>query len=109
MSVGLTMVRRLAADHPAFVGHFPGQPLLPGVVLLAEVIEAVRADAELTALLGPSPGIASVKFMAPVRPEGMQPIELSIVIQPQGSGVRFEVQRGAIAVARGQLVPGGGA
>ena len=31
----------LAADHPAYRGHFPGRPVLPGVVLLAEVMHAV--------------------------------------------------------------------
>lgn len=36
------MVRRLPKDHPAFAGHFPGQPLAPGVVVLDQVIQALR-------------------------------------------------------------------
>ena len=37
----------IARDHPAFAGHFPGAPVLPGVVLLSLVIEAVAADTTL--------------------------------------------------------------
>ena len=37
----------IAADHPAFAGHFPGRPLLPGVALLSEVLEAVLAEPDV--------------------------------------------------------------
>lgn len=33
----------IAADHPALAGHFPGDPMVPGVLLLARVAEALRA------------------------------------------------------------------
>ena len=56
----------VAADHPAFAGHFPGQPLLPGVVLLAEVLEVLLR--RRAAALGPQPRVSAVKFLAPVRP-----------------------------------------
>jgi 3-hydroxymyristoyl/3-hydroxydecanoyl-(acyl carrier protein) dehydratase len=99
-------VRTLPAAHAAFAGHFPGQPLLPGVVLLAEVLEAALADATLAALLGPRPTLASAKFLAPVSPQGDAPIELSIEFQPLPRGVRFEVQRGGVVAARGQYNAG---
>lgn len=79
---------QIAADHPAFAGHFPGQPLLPGVSLLAEVLEAVLADPALAARVGTAPRIANAKFLAPVRPGA----QLRIVLDASGRGLRFEVR-----------------
>ena len=31
----VSAVLAVARDHPAYEGHFPGQPILPGVVILA--------------------------------------------------------------------------
>jgi 3-hydroxyacyl-[acyl-carrier-protein] dehydratase len=35
-------VMTVAADHPAFAGHFPAFPVLPGAVLLDEVLHAIE-------------------------------------------------------------------
>ncbi|KQP38972.1 MaoC/PaaZ C-terminal domain-containing protein [Pseudorhodoferax sp. Leaf274] len=77
----------IPADHPAFAGHFPGQPLLPGVSLLAAVLEAVLADPALAARVGPSPRLANAKFLAPVRPGAA----LEIRLEGSGRGLRFAV------------------
>ena len=58
----------IGAGHPAFDGHFPGQPVLPGVALLAEVLEALFADPDLAACVGSAPRLPVVKFLAPVGP-----------------------------------------
>ncbi len=79
---------RIPVDHPAFPGHFPGQPLLPGVALLAEVIEAVLADAALARRLGPVPRLANVKFLAPVRPGA----DIAIELDATGRGLRFALR-----------------
>lgn len=31
----------IAADHPALAGHFPGEPIVPGVVILSQVAHAI--------------------------------------------------------------------
>ena len=49
----------IAPDHPAFAGHFPGQPLLPGVALLAAVLEAILDAPALAALVGDAPRIGA--------------------------------------------------
>ena len=59
-------VRRvIRADHPTLPGHFPDAPLVPGVVILDEVLAALvewRKNSQLT-------GIRTVKFLAPLKPE----------------------------------------
>jgi 3-hydroxymyristoyl/3-hydroxydecanoyl-(acyl carrier protein) dehydratase len=87
------------ADHPAYEGHFPGAPVLPGAVLLDAVL------AVLEALTGGVPRpwqISAVKFSGAVRPG--EPLELEH--ETLGSGaVRFRVFSGVRAVATGMLTP----
>ena len=53
---------RFAADHPTAAGHFPGNPIIPGAVLLDEIVQAIAGSAagDIT--------IRSAKFLTPVRP-----------------------------------------
>jgi len=56
--------RVIPTDHPSLAGHFPGAPIVPGVVVLDEVAAALaewRKDSRLT-------GVTSVKFIAPIKP-----------------------------------------
>lgn len=89
-------------DHPAFAGHFPGQPLLPGVSLLAEVLEAVLQDPALAAQVGPTPRLGAAKFLAPVRPGTTLSLEFAHSASGAG-GLRFDVRAGERVVASGHF------
>jgi 3-hydroxyacyl-[acyl-carrier-protein] dehydratase len=93
----------IAADHPGFAGHFPGRPILPGVALLAEVLEAASREPVLAAAIGGSPQLSVVKFLAPVLPGAA----LEIAFQLGERAIGFSVSdRGRVA-ATGQLVHAG--
>jgi acyl-coenzyme A synthetase/AMP-(fatty) acid ligase len=82
-------------DHPSFAGHFPGHPVLPGVVLLSMVMEALQSR------LATPAQIDQAKFLAPVLPGDA----LALNVKTQANSLHFELMRGETVVARGQLSP----
>lgn len=92
---------QVAADHPAYAGHFPGHPLLPGVALLSEVMHAV---AQATGRGPERWTVTSAKFLRPVVP-GMALTLLQSATKE--GGIRFEVRADGGIVASGTLSPRG--
>jgi acyl-coenzyme A synthetase/AMP-(fatty) acid ligase len=89
----------IAADHPALPGHFPGRPIVPGVVLLDHALIALGA-----ALNRPLDGcrISSAKFLSPAAPG--EPLDVAFETAASGS-IRFTVSAGSREVASGVLSP----
>jgi len=87
----------IAAEHPALAGHFPGAPILPGVVLLDEIVRAVENGAG-----GGQWRIGSAKFVRPVH--AGETLTLGHERLPNGS-IRFSVLRAGEPVAFAVLVP----
>jgi len=86
----------IPADHPAFAGHFPGTPIVPGVVLLDA---AIHAASQLPGAAGCCE-VGSAKFLSAVGPGE----ELTISIDTTASGsVQFEIRSGDRKVAAGTL------
>ena len=87
------------ADHPALPGHFPGRPIVPGVVLVDRAI--LFADQ----LLGQPVQqwqIGNAKFFSPVGPDEA----LVFALEHKASGaVAFTVRTGERNVASGSLTP----
>lgn len=87
----------VAADHPALPGHFPGRPIVPGVVLLDR---AILCATELTG--SGCWQIGNGKFLSPVGPGET----LSFVLETRASGsITFRVRSGERDVASGSLTP----
>lgn len=87
----------IPADHPSLPGHFPGHPIVPGVVLLDQVIAAIEiAHGALPALRLPQ-----VKFVQPLLPG-----EAAEVVLDAQSDARwkFRVLRGDTLLASGEVV-----
>ncbi len=95
--MGNTTTLVISPQHPAFDGHFPGAPLLPGVVLLDEMLRVLEAGAGWT--------LSSAKFLHPVRPG--ETLTLEHETSSNGS-IRFSIRSAttdATLVATGTLIP----
>ena len=92
------VLRLIHADHPSLPGHFPGAPLVPGVVILDEVVAALDEwwrDSQLS-------GIRSVKFLAPLKPE--QPFTISLSSTSKDAGeVSFCCRADERVIVEGRL------
>ncbi len=87
----------IAADHPSLAGHFPGHPIVPGVVILEEVTEAFEAWRPESRVIG----VPVAKFLAPLRPG--QPFTVRFT-ETGARGIRFEcVRDDGQTLARGCL------
>lgn len=89
---------RVCADHPSLAGHFPGRPVVPGVVIVDEV--AARARRLLGCGNGPR-RMPQVKFIAPLLPDE----DARILLEADAAAlrVRFRVLRGEQLLATGEL------
>ena len=66
---------------PGFAGHFPGDPLLPGIVQIMAVVQAASHDSN-----GVLQGVKRCKFVRPVRP--MEELAIAVDITEKAD-VRF--------------------
>ena len=85
---------KIDPEHPALAGHFPGNPVVPGVVVLERVTAALRA------WRGERVQRLDAKFVQPLRPDEAATIEL----HAEPARLRFTVTRADGApLARGTL------
>ena len=86
----------LEPGHPSLAGHFPGNPLAPGVLLLDRVMQAAARGWPGKRVSG----LPQAKFVQPWRP-GQR---LDIVLEEVATGrLRFACRHAGQLVAQGQL------
>jgi 3-hydroxymyristoyl/3-hydroxydecanoyl-(acyl carrier protein) dehydratase len=84
----------VAADHPAFAGHFPGRPIVPGALLIDLAVRAVeQATARDVA------SVAQAKFLSPAGPGET----LALVFEANGDAVRFDIETTDRKLASGRF------
>lgn len=75
---------KFSADHPSGAGHFPGNPIIPGALLLHEVLACI---ADKLAENNCTWQIKSAKFQKSVRPGDTVLVNYS---QASNGEIRFE-------------------
>jgi 3-hydroxymyristoyl/3-hydroxydecanoyl-(acyl carrier protein) dehydratase len=83
----------IPADHPSLPGHFPGQPIVPGAVILAQVAALAGRSQRVS-------GFGAVKFVSPLLPE--QAAEIILTAKGEAT-VTFEVVADTRRIASGTL------
>jgi 3-hydroxyacyl-[acyl-carrier-protein] dehydratase len=92
----LTIPLLFAPDHPVFAGHFPGHPIIPGVLLLDWTQTAIEA-----ALGQPVQTLNEAKFHSPATPADTLTLEFDI----GAVSVRFEIRSAVRKIASGRFGP----
>ena len=88
----------IAADHPALAGHFPGNPVVPGVVVLEQVLQlAQQLPPDM-----PVRGVDGVKFLQPLLPQ--QPFVIQLQSTDRPRRWRFDCTRQGQRIATGFLL-----
>ena len=85
----------IPADHPSLAGHFPGNPVVPGVIVLDYVLS------QLAWPLGVPRRLSWVKF-----PRALLPTQVATgTLSQDAAGWRFTVTRGEEILVQGMLAP----
>jgi 3-hydroxymyristoyl/3-hydroxydecanoyl-(acyl carrier protein) dehydratase len=87
----------VAADHPALPGHFPGSPVVPGVVVLDQVLRASEVCRQRAVSVV---GLRQVKFHAPLLPGERADVALELA----ADALSFRVTRDAQLIAQGTFM-----
>lgn len=88
----------VAPDHPALAGHFPGKPIVPGVLLLDAALQAIAAA---TGLALDRCEISSVKFLSPALPGDELAVQHSVLAS---GALRFDIVASLRKIVSGSIV-----
>jgi len=98
---GTEVVVEIPADSPWFSGHFPGRPVLPGVVWLHAAAEIVRRSVRREGCPLEVVGFRNVRFLTPVEGATRASIVVGPAVGARPDELRFEVRIVGAPVCRG--------
>jgi 3-hydroxymyristoyl/3-hydroxydecanoyl-(acyl carrier protein) dehydratase len=89
-------------QHPSLAGHFPGRPIVPGVVLLDLVLEAIQSQSTHALRLG---SIVSTKFLQAVAPDARVDVQVKFTTETEGQWkARFTAVHAGTPVLEGSFL-----
>lgn len=74
---------RLHPEAPVFKAHFPGFPVLPGVLTLKMVVDAINASQFFSTQTLTVQSISNAKYLAVVNPQETQEVEISVALKAE--------------------------
>lgn len=74
---------RLHPEAPVFKAHFPGYPVLPGVLTLKMVVDAINASQFFSTQTLTVQSIGNAKYLAVVNPQETQEVEISVTLKAE--------------------------
>lgn len=74
---------RLHPEAPVFKAHFPGFPVLPGVLTLKMVVDAINASQFFSTQTLTVQSIGNAKYLAVVNPQETQKVEISVALKAE--------------------------
>jgi 3-hydroxyacyl-[acyl-carrier-protein] dehydratase len=86
----------IKADHPSLPGHFPGNPIVPGVVVLEHIVAALRRSRPDLACTG----VRRMKFLRPLAAEETVTVSFG---EPRDGMVAVQARVGDSPLADGRL------
>ena len=102
MAAARSTILPVDAQHPAFAGHFPGLPIVPGVLLIDWALAAIQAAEGVAVLPGE---LSVVKFLQPVRPGADLTLIYDVAKASAGNPqkINFRIECAGALVASGIL------
>lgn len=74
---------RLHPEAPVFKAHFPGFPVLPGVLTLKMVVDTINASQFFSTQTLTVQSIGNAKYLAVVNPQETQEVEISVALKAE--------------------------
>ena len=93
---------RLHPEAPVFKAHFPGFPVLPGVLTLKMVVDAINASQFFSTQTLTVQSIGNAKYLAVVNPQETQEVEISVALKAEKNADELTVFQFKTTVQNGE-------
>lgn len=93
---------RLHPEAPVFKAHFPGFPILPGVLTLKMVVDAINASQFFSTQTLTVQSIGNAKYLAVVNPQETQEVEISVALKAEKNADELAVFQFKATVQNGE-------